>query len=271
MQSNYHELFEFIKDRRAVDFNVYRPSTIGRRLALRLSAVGMPDYPSYLAYVKKTPAELDSLIDVLTIKVSGFFRNSMVFDVLRETVLPKLIETFKGDVFRVWCVGCAKGEEAYSVAILLKEIAEKEALPSKPFIIATDIDREALAEAERAVYKAERLLEVKKKYLDRYFVRKERTYTVDQEIWSLVTFACHDVTSGRPPKEGIFSNYHLILCRNLLIYLNRELQERVLEQTSALLETGGILVLGEAETAHEKNLLELMPHTKIYRKGGPLP
>jgi chemotaxis protein methyltransferase CheR len=267
----YQSILAFIEEQRGVDFHAYRPSTIGRRLAFRLSTVGMPDFSSYLAYVKKTPAELDSLIDSLTIKVSSFFRNPLVFEILREMALPELIEAFKNEELRVWCAGCARGEEAYSIAILLKEIAEKDALSSKSFIIATDIDREVLADAERAVYKAESLLEVKKGHLDRYFVRGDSLYTVIPEIRSMLTFARHDVTSPQPPKEGIFSNYHVILCRNILIYFNRELQEKALKQVSSLLETGGVLVLGEAETMNDMNFTELIPHTKIYKKGGITP
>ncbi len=262
----FQELLAQVQELRSIDFSAYRPSTIQRRLALRLQTLGMPDYVSYRRFLQEKPEEVESLVDAFTIKVTHFFRNPFVFEVLHNLVLPELIETCKNDTLRIWCAGCARGEEAYSIAILLKEIADRESLPSGSFIIATDIDRTALADAERAVYKNESLLEVKNEHLDKYFIRESGNYALNHEIRSMVAFACHDVTTCTSPKEGIFSEYHLVLCRNLLIYFNRDLQKRVQKHASSVLRPGGYLVLGEAEAMIEPGFAEFMPHTKIYRK-----
>lgn len=269
MAENLKDLLDYIKDQRAIDFNAYRPNTIRRRLDLRLSATRMPDYASYHNYIRENPEELDTLMDALTIKVSYFFRNPLVFEALQDIVLPELLDTFKNDVLRIWCAGCARGEEAYSVAILLKEILDKEAFSPKVFIIGTDIDKAALEDAKRAVYKTDSLLEIKKGYLDRYFVFEDSLYRLKDEIRSMVTFSYHNVTTLTTPKEGIFSDYHLILCRNVLIYFNRDLGERVLSCFSGFLLRNGYLVLGEAETflpQLTKDYEGILRGTKIFKR-----
>ncbi|HLA48829.1 MAG: hypothetical protein A3I04_01525 [Nitrospinae bacterium RIFCSPLOWO2_02_FULL_39_110] len=266
-----YELLEYVRELRAIDFNAYRQDTIKRMLEKRLQSTRMPDYASYQQYLRENPQEIDVLIDTLTIKVSHFFRNPLVFEVLKKTVLPELIDTGKRDTLRIWCAGCAKGEEAYSVAILIREIIKEEPFIPDIFLIATDINREAIEDAKNAVYPDEALLEVKKGYLDTYFNIEDGNYRLKDEISLMVTFAYHDVTTGSTPKEGIFSDYHLILCRNLLIYLDRELQERVLKSLSGFLVEKGYLVLGEVESLPaqiSKGFYEIIPNTKIFRKGG---
>ena len=186
MDNSYGELLEYVRDRRAIDFNVYRPETIDRRLKLRLSATEMPDYASYLRYVNNTPSEIDNLVDSLTIKVSHFFRNPFTFETLRELVLPDILETFRNDTLRIWCAGCAQGEEVYSLAILMKEIIGNAATPPRIFLIGTDIDTRTLEEAKKGVYKADSLLEAKKGYLDKYFDIIDGFYHLKGEITSFV-------------------------------------------------------------------------------------
>ena len=264
-----YELLEYVKEQRAIDFNAYRPSTIKRRLELRFSASGMPDYASYHNYIRENPKELDLLMDVLTIKVSYFFRNPLVFEVLSNIVLPELLETHRNDVLRIWCAGCARGEEAYSIAILLKEITAKEGSSQQIFIIGTDIDKEVLKDAREAVYNSDSLLEVKKRHLDEYFISKDGLYRVKDEIKSMVSFAYHDVTTLTTPKEGIFSDYHLILCRNAIIYFDRDLSDRVLKGFAGFIQSNGYLTVGETESlsAHiAGNFQEVMPGIKIFKK-----
>ncbi len=269
MTDDFQNLLEYVKRQRAIDFSVYRRSTIMRRLQLRLNATGTPDYASYNQYLKHKPEEIDALIDALTIKVSSFFRNPLVFEALSNIVLPELLEARKNDVLRIWCAGCARGEETYSTAILLKEIIAKEGLSRQIFIIGTDIDKEALKDAKKAKYKADALMEVKKGLLSRYFVQRDDTYMLADEIKSMVSFAYHDVTNLTTPKEGIFSDYHLILCRNVVIYFDRGLSDRVLKGFAGFIQSSGYLTVGEAEAlpAHiAGNFQEVMPGIKVFRK-----
>lgn len=264
-----HEVLEYAKDVRGIDFNAYRASTIERRLALRLRKLGMQDLASYYRFLKKDPEEIDALVDALTVTVSHFFRDPFVFEALGNFVFPELINTHKKDPLRIWCAGCARGEEAYSAAILLKEILSRETDSLDILIVATDIDRDALDYAEKAVYRADSLFEAKKGHLDRYFTKEADLFRLKDEIRSMVTFAYHDITT-KPPKKGVFSDYHLVLCRNVLIYFNRAAQEHIISNLAGLLQNRGYLVLGEAETLPQQfsgGFGEIIPRTKIFRKG----
>lgn len=266
---DFQDILSYVMELRGLDFKAYRMRTISHRLALRMKKTGSSDFAAYLRYLHDQPQEIDALIDALTIKVSNFFRNSYIFEVLKEFILPKLLEAHKKAGLRIWSAGCARGEEIYSVAILLKELG---ATPGSAFLIATDIDQDALIEAGQALYRAEALPEVKKMYLDRYFIKQsEELYALNDEIRSMVTFASHDLTTCTPPKKGIFSDYHLILCRNVLIYLNVELQQKVVDYMTRLISPQGFLVLGEAETIPPSLTAEFVEfgyHTKIFCKGG---
>ncbi|MBI5075914.1 MAG: protein-glutamate O-methyltransferase CheR [Nitrospirae bacterium] len=264
------EILNYVKKFRGIDFSAYRSNTIGRRLMGRLQSTGMPDYGSYAGLLRDDPKEIEKLVEAFTIKVSHFFRNPFTFEVLRDPILPELLESTKGEL-RIWSAGCANGEEAYSLAILLREILEKDFPSANILILATDIDRNALAEAEKALYRNESLFEVRKGYLDKYFTRfNDNLYRVNDEVKSMVTFAVHDVTTGSPPKEGIFSDYNVIFCRNVLIYFNLGLQEKVITSFSGM-QHRGYLVLGEAESLPARlagSYNEILPRTKIFRKAG---
>lgn len=269
-KGEFHALLNYVKEQRAVDFNAYRPDTIRRRLDRRLHSAGVTDYRSYLQYLNENPHEMEGLIDTLTIKVSHFFRNPFVFEAIKKVVLPDFIESRHGDGLRVWSAGCARGEEAYSMAILLNEIMREELLFTYLFILATDIDKNALDDGQNALYTNEALSEIKKGYFDRYFTAEGDSYRLKDEIRAMVTFASHDITTCKPPKEGIFSKYHIILCRNILIYLSRDMQERVFQSLSESLLNNGYLILGEAEIIPQQlsgDFYEVVQNTKIFRKG----
>jgi len=270
MADSISQILDYVNEQRAIDFNAYRPDTIKRRLDRRLYSAGAPDYNSYLRCLKENPQEIETLIETLTIKVSHFFRNPLVFEAIKKIVLPSLIERRHSDGLRIWCAGCARGEEAYSMAIILSEIMREELLFTHLFLLATDIDINALNDGQNAVYTSEVLSEVKKGYFDRYFAAWGDSYRLRDEIRAMVTFASHDITTCKPPKEGIFSRYHIILCRNILIYLDRDMQEKVFQSLSESLLNSGYLILGEAETIPQQlagDFYEIIPNTKIFRKG----
>jgi len=270
MGDGLQKLFDYVKEKRLLNFGAYRQNTIRRRLQERLSATGAPDYASYLAYLRKHPEELNELVDELLVKVSHFFRNPLVFENLFSIVLPELIEICRGDVLKIWCAGCAHGEEVYSTAMLIQELAGNDAQRPRTFILGTDIDRNALEEARKAEYGIESLGEVKKAYLDKYFTVQDGRYTVTKEIREMAAFAYHDVTICTTPKEGILSDYHLILCRNVVIYFERGLSEKVLQGLASFIPRQGYLLLGEAEAIPESiagAYNEIAPMTKLFRKG----
>lgn len=262
-------ILDFVKEKRLIDFHAYRPGTIERMLALRVAKTGAGDFDDYYETLRASSTEVDELIQALTVKVSSFFRNPYAFEALGETVLPELSERLPDEMLRVWCAGCARGEEPYSVAILLRELISRDGRRAQPFILGTDIDIQALNAARRAEYPEAALLDVKKRYLDSYFHVDGGTYTLAGEIRSLVAFAAHDITTLLAPRGGVFRDYHLILCRNVLIYLDRAVGERAVAFLASSLASGGFLMLGEAEMIPETlapAFSEILPDLKIYRK-----
>lgn len=267
--SDLQSILGILCEQHAIDFSLYKPGSLKRRINLRLLATGILDYAAYRRYLAEHPEEIDLLLAALTITVSHFFRNPLVFEVLRELVIPELIECAPIGGLRIWCAGCARGEEAYSLAILMREICVREAADFPISILATDIDEAALAFAEQGCYQEEALAEVKKRYLDSCFRAEGDTYRVREDIRAVTNFARHDLTTCQPPRAGIFFDYQLIFCRNTLIYFNRDLSDRVVGFLARGLAPGGYLVLGEAETIPtdlSRQFREIIPHTRIYRK-----
>ncbi len=266
-----------IKQKYGCDFSRYRQGTIKRRIYKRLLVSRIGDCQTYLQLLEGDLEEYKRLVQDLTIKVSCFFRDPYVFECMARIVIPTIIAT-KGEqndhTIRIWSAGCAYGEEIYSVAILLKDYFGKKHKDIKAydlFLLGTDIDEKALSKARRAIYEEEAVLEVKKRFLDQYFVYKNGLYHLKEEIKNMVTFCWHDITSSKQiaPPSGVVCNYDLILCRNLLIYFDISLQKQVILKLYQSLNSGGYLVLGEAETL----LKEFEPffeifssEAKIYRK-----
>jgi len=264
-------LLAFLAARRLIDFGAYSPAMLRRRLQLRLRMLSLPDLSAYQAYLGEHPEEIDRLLEVLSITVSHFFRNGLPFALLRERIIPALIAAAGSEGVRIWCAGCGQGEEAYSLAILVYDYCQQEGISPPVMILATDIDREAVRRAQRGWYRAEALDEVGKRFLDRYFTVDGDGYQLAAAVRALVTFAHHDLTCGTAPQAGIFSDYQLICCRNVLIYFKRERGSLVQQQLAAQLRPGGWLVLGEAETiapALGDSLGEVAPGSHIFRKEG---
>lgn len=264
------QVLDYVKKQRGLDFKAYQPDSIIRRLALRLAVLNLPDYQSYCRYLTENDQEINALIDSLTLKVSRFFRNSFVFEALAAFFLPRLIAAAGPEPIRVWCAGCARGEEPYSLAILFRELLAHHPAAPPVFILATDIDEQALTAARAAVYPGEAVAEVKKAVLDRYFILEHGRYRLHNEINEMVTFAHHDVTADRAPTGGVFAGYHLIFYRNVQIYFTRTVQRRTMTTLTGCLRKGGALVLGEAETLPEDlpgpGLVEMLPSSRIFIK-----
>lgn len=222
-----------------------------RRLARRLSTTGTASYGDYAKILDAQPEEYKSLFDDLTIKVSWFFRNPLTFELLYKVVLPKMIsrkEQSMDKMIRAWSAGCAHGEEPYSVAILLAELLGEQLKDYHITIYATDIDSNALNRARIGEYAEDSVLEIKKGLLDKYFYY-DGNYRIKECVKELVDFSLHDLTSEKVivPPQSIFSNFDLILCRNVLIYFSKDLQEKVLNNFETALNEEGYLVLGESE------------------------
>jgi two-component system CheB/CheR fusion protein len=226
------------------DFSNYKTGTIGRRIARRMHVCGAGSIGAYAGMLRENPEEPVALLRELLISVTNFFRDDAAFDALAEKVIPRMFVNKRGeDQIRVWVPACATGEEAYSIAMLLAEHATVALDQPTIQIFATDLDGRAVATARDAFYTDAEVSDVREERLQRFFVRESRGYRVRREIRELVLFAQHNVTKDPP-----FSHLDLISCRNLLIYLNRAVQERVMEMFHFALRPGGFVFLGGSES-----------------------
>ena len=235
---------ERIREQTGLDFAAYRRPTIERRLQRRMVAVRAQTVRDYHRYTDRHPEELQRLIASFLIKVTRFFRDADLFDHLREHVLPHLIEESRerGEL-RIWSAGCATGEEAYSIAMMVCDLLQdaKAAVPVR--IFATDISREAIEFARRGVYPEAALEGLPAEIIERHFFHGDDGYEVRKPVRKLVIFGEHDLSRRAP-----FPRIDLVLCRNVLIYFTPVLQRRALQLFAFSLRQGGYLSLGKAES-----------------------
>jgi len=241
-------LLEKVYQDTGYDFREYKRGTVTRRLERRLRATGVKTYLDYMRFLDSHPEECQRLADDFTIKVSGFFRSLYSFQQVARLVLPELVacKTKQGErELRLWSTACARGEEPYSIAILLAEILGNRRQDFNISIYATDISRQALQEAQAGVYSSKDVESLTPTVLKSYFTRCDKGYVVNSNIRQMVNFSYFDLTSTiRQP----FVKLDCIFCCNVLIYLQSQLQERVLSMLYDSLAAPGYLVLGEAET-----------------------
>src|SRR3712207_931719 len=239
------EVLALLRARTRHDFSGYKRSTLLRRIERRMQVTETEDIPEYLEYVREHPEELPALLSDLLISVTNFFRDPETFRRLENEVMPQLFAGKGADEqVRVWVTGCATGEEAYTMAILLAERAAGLSRPPAVQVFASDIDEQALARAREGVYPSSVEADVSPERLKQFFVREGQYYRVKRELREMVLFTPHNVLRDPP-----FSKLDLVSCRNLLIYVNRQTQERVLEIFHFALRPGGHLFLGPSESA----------------------
>lgn len=225
------------------NFAQYKLSTVLRRVSKRLAQLRISSPETYLQYLREHPSELDELFSLMLINVTSFFRDKESF-AATEKIMEKLISAkTSGDLLRIWVVACATGEEAYSIAIMLSELLKRQDQSLSIQIFATDIDEDALRIARKAIYSETELKDLSADLVDRYFTRKAEGYEVVKNIRSMVLFSRHDVTSNPP-----FLKLDLLSCRNLLIYFDKPLQQKVLPLFHYALMPGGCLLLGKSES-----------------------
>jgi two-component system CheB/CheR fusion protein len=246
-----------------IDFTHYKPSTVTRRIERRLALAHSQNIEEYVEQLKSQRDELDVLYHDLLIGVTRFFRDEQAFELLEQKVLPELLQRSTREApLRLWVAGCATGEEAYSLAIILQEMmATYGQRPVK--IFATDVHRGSLERASRGVYDEEAVAAVSTDRLARYFLRVGSSYQVVPDLRQTIVFAQHNVIKDAP-----FTRVDLIACRNLLIYLQPPAQQKVLSFFHFSLNKGGVLVLGPSETTGplSRSFEVVDKQWQIYRK-----
>jgi two-component system CheB/CheR fusion protein len=226
------------------DFSLYKKSTIGRRIERRMSQHNIEDTEVYARYLKEHPPEVHLLFKELLINVTSFFRDAEAFVALKHDMLPLLLKNKpEGYVFRAWVAGCATGEEAYSIAIMLRELMDETHREFKTQIYSTDLDEDAIAVARAGIYPPNITQDVTPERLRRFFSKEEAGYRVKKEIREMVVFATQNVIKDPP-----FTKLDLLSCRNLMIYLEPELQNRLIPAFHYALKPGGVLFLSPSES-----------------------
>ncbi|NDJ53070.1 MAG: PAS domain-containing protein, partial [Chloroflexi bacterium] len=243
-QDFVEKIFIILRSRTGHDFSSYKPNTIRRRIERRMAVNQIEKLSSYVRFLQENTREIDILFKDLLIGVTSFFRDDEAWKELEQVVIPDIVRNRSGgDVIRVWVPGCSTGEEAYSIAILLTEHLQRHKLDIPVQIFATDIDQEAIDKARLGKYSVGIVADVSQERLQRFFRKEDNAYEIDQHLRDMVVFAHQSVIKDPP-----FSRIDLLSCRNLLIYLDSELQERVLPLFHYALRPDGYLFLGTSET-----------------------
>jgi len=245
-QSALEKIIILLRNHTGNDFSLYKKNTVYRRIERRMSVHKIEKISAYVTFLQENLKEVDILFKELLIGVTNFFRDKEVWDNLYELVLPSLISKMhEGTVLRAWVAGCSTGEEAYSLAIVFKEVVEK-TNPHGGYslqIFATDLDNEAIETARKGLFPLNVAADVSQKRLTRFFVKTEDGYRVNAEIREMVVFAKHNIILHAP-----FTKVDILTCRNLLIYMDAELQKKLLGLFYYSLNSDGIMVLGSAES-----------------------
>ncbi len=241
------KIFILLRDRTGNDFALYKASTIQRRIERRMNVHQIDNLKQYLRFVLANPHELDALFQELLIGVTSFFRDPQAFEVLAQKVLPALVEGKpEGATLRVWVAGCSTGEEAYSLAMLIREYLTERKLHLGVQIFASDLDSRAIETARAGLYPIGIAGDIAPERLQRFFTQEDSSYRIKKEIRDLVVFATHNILTDAP-----FTKLDLLSCRNLLIYLDAEAQHKMLPMFHYALKPNGILFLGSSETIGE--------------------
>jgi two-component system CheB/CheR fusion protein len=265
-KSSFGDVLALIRARSGYDFRQYKRSTLTRRTHRRMGLAGLESLDDYVARLRDDPVELQALVRDMMINVTGFFRDAEAWDALDREVIGPLVQQADADQpLRVWIPACSTGEEAYTVAMLLAEHAETSKKGLKVKIFATDLADTNLSSARRGIYPSSMVEHLSPERLDRFFEKTGESYRIRREVRETVVFAPQNVLADPP-----YSKMDLVCCRNLLIYLDAEAQNRVLSLAHFALREGGYLFLGNAESIGQRDhLFSLVSKRwRIYRRTG---
>jgi chemotaxis protein methyltransferase CheR len=260
------EISLILEMRRNFSISIYKDKCMKRRVAIRMRSCRCHDAAEYCNLLRQSEQELDHLKKTITIHVSQFFRNPSMFEKLHTAVLPDLFHKSgtRHERLRFWSLGCAGGEEAYSLGIILREFFSRELLRTPVDIFAYDIDADILQAAVRAEYNEDRLKDLPDVMRERYFAANGPRMQLSSEIKEMVTFHQQNIMDVET-----FEPCQLVLCRNTLIYFTRPDQEKILRGIAHILPSGGILVLGKSETLVgdvRRHFTTICPTERIYRR-----
>ncbi len=251
-EEKFEALLDYLKHNRGLDFTGYKRQSLLRRIRRRMQIVGISDFEDYQDYLEIHPGEFSELFNTILINVTSFFRDKGAWDYLAKEIIPRIITSKKEDeVIRIWSAGCATGEEAYTIAMLMIEALGEEAFKDRIKIFATDIDDAALAQARQASYTMKDIEAVPPEMKDKYFQIQGGAYVFRPDLRRSVIFGRHNLIQDAP-----ISHLDLLICRNTLMYFNAETQAKILARFHFALSDSGHLFLGRAEL--------LLTHSNLF-------
>jgi two-component system CheB/CheR fusion protein len=264
-EPGFLQLLEYLRSTRGFDFTGYKPSSLMSRIGKRMHMLRIDGFAEYQDYLEVHPEEFGELFNFMLINVTSFFRDPQIWQYVAEGVMPALAERAQKRQVRIWSAGCASGEEAYTMAMLLAERLGRDAFVDNVKIYATDIDEEALAEARAATYAGAKMEGIPENLGARYFepVGAGHRFVFDKELRRSIIFGRHNLVSDAP-----ISRIDLLACRNTLMYLNAETQAQVLNNFHFALNDDGYLLLGKAEMlfTKEKSFAAVDLKRRVFRK-----
>lgn len=264
--AEFAQIGRALQNMRGFNLDAYKDKCVRRRIAIRIRANHCESVKEYCEILSSDPKEVDLLLKVLTIHVSQFFRNPSTYEKLRQEVIPFLFSMARQEgaqSLRFWSIGCASGEEPYTLALILAEHFTAETARIPVTIDATDVDSSILETARQGVYTQERLVDIPQHYLQRYFTRDGGQFVLSQAIRDMVTFRQGDLLH-----DVIYQPCDLLLCRNVMIYFAREQQEKIIHNIARVLNRWGFMVLGKSETLlgeSRSHFHTVCPVERIYR------
>lgn len=253
---NFEEFHKWIHRELGINLSAYKPEQLHRRIKSLMSRIGVSTLEEYTQLIKKDEEQKQRFLDFITINVTEFFRNPELFNELEDVLSKELL--VKNNTLKIWSAACSIGCEPYSLAIILDRISKGK----KHQILATDIDNTILTKAKKGEYAQSEVKNVKDHDLQKYFVKQDDKYYINQEIKSMVTLKKHDLILGSYEKD-----FDLIVCRNVVIYFNNDVKNEIYKKFSESLKTGGLLFVGATESIYNyKEFGFEKASTFIYRK-----
>jgi two-component system CheB/CheR fusion protein len=270
-KSHLDKIIILLREQSGHDFSLYKKNTLFRRIERRKGIHQIENISSYVRFLQENPAEVDILFKELLIGVTSFFRDPEVWEKLKDKIIPEMIRDAPNrHIFRAWVTACSSGEEAYTLAMIFKEVAEK--LTNQKGvslqIFATDLDKDAIEKARAGVYSENIAGDISPERLSRFFVQENSGYRISNSIREMVVFAPQNIIKDPP-----FTKLDILTCRNMLIYMEPELQRKLISLFNYSLNQDGTLVLGTAETlgVSTEGFREIDTKLKIYKRTSALP
>ncbi|HLF26700.1 MAG TPA: CheR family methyltransferase [Anaerolineae bacterium] len=267
--SDFEALLEYLARTRGFDFTAYKPASLMRRIQKRMQMLSLEAFNDYIDYLEVHPDEFAALFNMILINVTAFFRDPPAWEYIAQDVLPRILEAKEAQgLIRVWSAGCASGEEAYTIAMLLAEALGTEPFSRRVKIYATDVDEDALSQARLAAYTEHQVQGIPPHLLEKYFASANGRFSFNKDLRRAVIFGRHDLIQDAP-----ISHIDLLICRNTLMYLNAETQSKILKRFDFALNGGGYLFLGKAEVLLTRSNaftpidLKRRVFTKVFKAG----